>query len=464
MTTDVFSSWFDKFVKKITERPLLLIYDGHLTHVSIPVIELAMKENIIILKFPPHVTDVLQPLDVTCFGPLKRVWEKCLNKWVNQWGPKEPVKKAQFVNLLGEIWHDGLSKPNIQAGFSKTGIFPINREKFPVKRFDPRILARYERWVELGKPAEEVEELATAALTPHKLKKPNDASILGCPEISSTPVTSAPSKSITCYCHELGPIPTDNPPKGKRWKPVWSICDENINSSVVSNQSQSSLSQEDRSFEKLILDKMKGPTEKPAFKRRKIDLMTKVVTNEEYLQGIKNKLSGKKEKKKKPVNKAKEKVEVCKSKSDSDDDLVDLDRQEYSDENDGSEIDDSEKLKDCLKDKMDELVSNLDEDKVGFYYAVFYGDRYYWGKVTKAFSFDTDDDVEDVELTFLRYRGDGYFDFPKKPDVEIVNSKYLFRGPCKPNNVVKGKGFTFGDDELKAQEQFKQMRSCNIYL
>ena len=141
MTTDVFSSWFDKFVKQITERPLLLIYDGHLTHVSIPVIELAMKENIIIFKFPPHVTDVLQPLDVTCFGPLKRMWEKCLN----QWGPKEPVKKAQFVNLLDEIWHDGLSKPNIQAGFSKTGIFPINRERFPVKRFDPRILARYER-------------------------------------------------------------------------------------------------------------------------------------------------------------------------------------------------------------------------------------------------------------------------------------------------------------------------------
>ena len=41
---------------------------------------------------------------------------------------------------------------------------------------------------------------------------------------------------------------------------------------------------------------MKGPTEKPAIKRRKIDLMTKVVTNEEYLQGIKNKLSGRERK------------------------------------------------------------------------------------------------------------------------------------------------------------------------
>ena len=63
-----------------------------------------------------------------------------------------------------------------------------------------------------------------------------------------------------------------------------------------------------------------------------------------------------------------------------------------SDENDCSETDDSEKLKDCLKDKMDELASNLDDR---------YWDWYYWGKVTKVFSFDTDDDVEDVELMFL---------------------------------------------------------------
>ena len=88
MTTDVFAEWFNKSCELIVERPLLLILDGHLTHVSIAVIEQALKENITIVKLPPHVTDLLQPLDVSCFGPLKRLWEKMLNSWINEFGCK----------------------------------------------------------------------------------------------------------------------------------------------------------------------------------------------------------------------------------------------------------------------------------------------------------------------------------------------------------------------------------------
>ena len=38
MTTKVFAEWFEKFTALVKERPLLLIFDGHLTHVSIRVI------------------------------------------------------------------------------------------------------------------------------------------------------------------------------------------------------------------------------------------------------------------------------------------------------------------------------------------------------------------------------------------------------------------------------------------
>ena len=45
------------FVALVTERRLLLIFDGHLTRVSIKVIEKAIElENITIVKLPPHVT------------------------------------------------------------------------------------------------------------------------------------------------------------------------------------------------------------------------------------------------------------------------------------------------------------------------------------------------------------------------------------------------------------------------
>ena len=159
MTTDIFYEWFVKFADEIKERPLLLIFDGHLTHVSIAVVEKAIEENIIIVKFPPHVTDKLQPLDVTSFGSLKRHWERLLNEWTNQWGTKTPMKK-DFTNMLSEIWYEGLSRENIKSGFRAIGIFPVDRKKIPASRFDPRLIKRYENWVKDGKPKESMERLA----------------------------------------------------------------------------------------------------------------------------------------------------------------------------------------------------------------------------------------------------------------------------------------------------------------
>ena len=123
MDTDVFAEWFQRFADNVTERPLLLLLDGHLTHTSIPVITRALEEDIIIIKLPPHVTDVMQPLDVACFGPLKRRWEKLLQERVNTFGPKHQLTKSDFVNQLCVVWKDGMSKENIISGFQSTGLF-----------------------------------------------------------------------------------------------------------------------------------------------------------------------------------------------------------------------------------------------------------------------------------------------------------------------------------------------------
>ena len=87
-----------KFCDEVKERPLLLLFDGHPTHVSVSVIERAMEEKILILKFPPHVTDILQPLEIACFGALKREKEQILNLWLNRFGAKQSMRKDIFAN------------------------------------------------------------------------------------------------------------------------------------------------------------------------------------------------------------------------------------------------------------------------------------------------------------------------------------------------------------------------------
>ena len=76
MTTKIFEDWFASFTKAVKTRPILLLFDGHMTHLSAKTIELAVAEDISLVKLPSHCTDILQPLDVSCFNPLKSHYEK----------------------------------------------------------------------------------------------------------------------------------------------------------------------------------------------------------------------------------------------------------------------------------------------------------------------------------------------------------------------------------------------------
>ena len=100
MYTDVFSEWFDRFSNSIKERPLLLMFDGHMEHVSLEVIQKALDDNIIILKFPPHAIDILQPLGVSCFRPRKRSWEELLQEHIDLFAARFQQTKGDFVNQL----------------------------------------------------------------------------------------------------------------------------------------------------------------------------------------------------------------------------------------------------------------------------------------------------------------------------------------------------------------------------
>ena len=134
MDTDVFSEWFEKFANENQIRPLLLLFDGNLSHISLSVIKRAMEERIIIIKFPPHVADVLQPLDVACFGPLKPHWELPLQERVNTYGTKFNLTKRDFVNQLCKIWKQGINSTNIINGFASTGNFAFIHLNFDLKQ------------------------------------------------------------------------------------------------------------------------------------------------------------------------------------------------------------------------------------------------------------------------------------------------------------------------------------------
>ena len=57
INTPLFNKWFEHFLRRAPPgRPLLLLLDGHTTHYELDTISKAMKEQIIILTLPPHLS------------------------------------------------------------------------------------------------------------------------------------------------------------------------------------------------------------------------------------------------------------------------------------------------------------------------------------------------------------------------------------------------------------------------
>ena len=208
MTSEVFYTWLKKFSSRISQRPIVLLLDGHLSHVSAKVIRFAIDNNIILIKFPPHVTDILQPLDVSCFGPLKRKWSTLLSNRSSLAGNRRYLSKPDFVDELANMWFKCLTSQNVKSGFESTGIFPVDRSKYNKDRLNPRLLRRYSKWVDEGKE-ENVMEMATSLNTPKKEKTADDQ-----------PCSSTAAADTVDDLAILGPKPSCDPREGMEWFPT----------------------------------------------------------------------------------------------------------------------------------------------------------------------------------------------------------------------------------------------------
>ncbi|KAK0136996.1 hypothetical protein N1851_026863 [Merluccius polli] len=68
IASQAFEKWFGHFVMYGPEdRPLILNFDGHKSHLTLPVTEAAQRENVVLFCLLPHCSHVLNPL-MWCFS------------------------------------------------------------------------------------------------------------------------------------------------------------------------------------------------------------------------------------------------------------------------------------------------------------------------------------------------------------------------------------------------------------
>jgi len=81
MESEQFKLWFSDIFLEGTKNltgPKILFYDGHGSHISLELIDLAIKNNVHLLCLPAHSSAHFQPLDVAVYKEVKRNWKKNL--------------------------------------------------------------------------------------------------------------------------------------------------------------------------------------------------------------------------------------------------------------------------------------------------------------------------------------------------------------------------------------------------
>jgi hypothetical protein len=130
MDAEVFCEWLENvFIPAINERkvkrPVLLLIDGHVTHVTMRASDICIQNEIEMYCLLEHASHVLQPLDLRFFSSLKKSWRQSVRDWQSE-HIGEYVTKQNFAQIFKKAWTQSTTIEAAVKGFLESGLFPID--------------------------------------------------------------------------------------------------------------------------------------------------------------------------------------------------------------------------------------------------------------------------------------------------------------------------------------------------
>jgi hypothetical protein len=127
--------WLKHFDRSTTNRSTgpyrLLILDGHESHHSADFEIYCEEHKVITLCMPPHSSHLLQPLDVRCFGLLKKAYGREIEHLIRC--SITHVSKTEFFPAFYAAFQATMTEENIRAAFRGAGLIPIDPESIVSK-------------------------------------------------------------------------------------------------------------------------------------------------------------------------------------------------------------------------------------------------------------------------------------------------------------------------------------------
>lgn len=123
----LFETWFTKmFIPSLPPvRPVLLILDGHYSHITLTTLQTARDNEIQLYCLPPHTTNHTQPLDKSVFRSVKVAYNKRCETFMRD-NPLKVITRYNFCEIFRDVFQSVLTMGNVISGFKSTGIYPFN--------------------------------------------------------------------------------------------------------------------------------------------------------------------------------------------------------------------------------------------------------------------------------------------------------------------------------------------------
>ncbi|KAK3099590.1 hypothetical protein FSP39_006586, partial [Pinctada imbricata] len=122
---DYLEHHFLKYVPGRGDDPVLLILDGHKSHVSVGLTDWARQQNIIIFVLPAHTSHFLQPLDVGCYDPFHNIYNNECQKQMRK--ASSVITRYNICEIACKVYSLALSPENLRNAFRRAGIFPLDQ-------------------------------------------------------------------------------------------------------------------------------------------------------------------------------------------------------------------------------------------------------------------------------------------------------------------------------------------------
>ena len=145
---DFLDKHFKKYVTKKEGQKVLLLFDGHKSHITAEVKAWAQMNSVILFLLPPHTSHALQPLDVACFAPLKQKYSVECDKYLRD-HKGHLITRFQVAGLVSKAYGVAFTPATIIASFRKSGIFPFDPSVISEENVTPSKVSKYPDFVML---------------------------------------------------------------------------------------------------------------------------------------------------------------------------------------------------------------------------------------------------------------------------------------------------------------------------